>query len=128
MSKPVLGIVLGIIFGALDGLTSVMYPEVMETEGMLMGILIGSTIKGLIVGIIVGFAARKVRSLAKMLIIGFGVSLFFAALVAWTNAMVGQPYWLEIMIPGAIVGLILGYSTQKYGNLPESDTPAAPTP
>ena len=27
----------------------------------------------------------------------------------------GGHYWLEIMIPGSIVGLIVGYATQKFG-------------
>jgi hypothetical protein len=30
----------------------------------------------------------------------------------------GGHYWLEIMIPGSIVGLIVGYATQKFGRRP----------
>jgi hypothetical protein len=27
----------------------------------------------------------------------------------------GQHYYFEIMLPGAILGLIVGFATQKYG-------------
>jgi len=27
-------------------------------------------------------------------------------------------YYFEIMLPGGLVGLIVGYATQKYGNAP----------
>jgi uncharacterized membrane protein (Fun14 family) len=27
----------------------------------------------------------------------------------------GQHYYLEIMIPGGIVGMIVGYATQRFG-------------
>ncbi len=118
MSKPVLGIILGIIFGALDGLSAIFYPATRQAD-ILMGIVIGSSIKGFIVGIIVGFVARKVQSQRAMIIIGFLVGLFFAFLTSLAQTMSDQPaYWLEIMVPGSIVGMILGYATQKYGATP----------
>ena len=51
--------------------------------------------------------------------IAFGTvaSLIFAFLVA---QMQGK-YYFEIMLPGAIVGLLTGYATQRYGKVP---TPA----
>ena len=30
----------------------------------------------------------------------------------------GKHYYVEIMIPGTLVGLILGYATQKFGRRP----------
>ncbi|MGH7500923.1 MAG: hypothetical protein ACREL7_04120 [Longimicrobiales bacterium] len=30
----------------------------------------------------------------------------------------GTPSWLESMLPGSFVGLIVGYATQKYGRRP----------
>jgi hypothetical protein len=27
----------------------------------------------------------------------------------------GSHYWWEIMLPGSLVGLIVGYATQRYG-------------
>ena len=111
MSKPLLGLILGAIFGALDGATALFYPD---TAPLITGILIGSTVKGLIAGVIIGFFARKVSSMWLGVLFGFGVSLLLAFLVAMQPTD-GVYYYLEIMIPGSIVGIILGFATQKYG-------------
>lgn len=112
MSKPVLGIILGIVLGAFDGMTAWFTPE---TKGMVGEIMIYSSFKGLIAGVIIGFFSRKVSDLTKGMIFGFLVGLGLAALVAAMPSATGEHYWLEIMIPGSIVGLILGWATQKYG-------------
>jgi hypothetical protein len=41
--------------------------------------------------------------------VGLLVGLILAYLVT-----LGQPYFWEIILPGAIVGLIVGYATFKY--------------
>jgi hypothetical protein len=112
MSKPLLGLIFGAILGCLDGLTALFTPE---AAPMITGILIGSTFKGVIAGIIIGFVAKKYNSLPLGLVIGFGVGLVLAFLVAAMPDESGKHYWIEIMIPGSLVGLILGYITQKYG-------------
>jgi hypothetical protein len=43
--------------------------------------------------------------------------LLLAFLVAAMPDESGKHYWIEIMIPGSLVGLILGYITQKYGRV-----------
>lgn len=116
MSKPVLGLILGAILGVFDGLTSLFTPE---AAPMITSIMIGSSIKGLIAGLIVGFYARKVRSLKSGVIFGGVVGLVLAALVAAMPDPSGNHYWIEIMVPGTIVGLILGFATQKYGKEPK---------
>jgi uncharacterized membrane protein YeaQ/YmgE (transglycosylase-associated protein family) len=65
--------------------------------------------------LIIGWFAKKVINLQKGLIFGFIIGLILAAIVASFPSENGNYYWLEIMIPGAIVGLILGFVTQKYG-------------
>jgi hypothetical protein len=46
---------------------------------------------------------------------GLAVGLALAGLVVLMNANAGRPaYALEIMLPGALVGLIVGYATMKY--------------
>ena len=77
--------------------------------------MIGSTIKGIIAGVLIGWFARKVNSLALGVVFGLIVGLFLAWLVTVMNVSAGQPaYYAEIMIPGAIVGLIVGYATQRH--------------
>lgn len=115
MNKPLLGAVVGGILGIFDGLSAfVSSPEVAREQ--YLGIIIGSTFKGLIVGVLVGWYASRVQSLAKGMIVGLIVAAFFAYLVAAMPQPDGSHYYWEIMIPGSIVGLIVGYATQKYGN------------
>ena len=113
MKKPVLGLLLGAVLGAFDGLTALISAP--ETAPQIVGIVIGSTIKGLIVGAIVGWYASRVHSLGKGVLVGLVVSAFFAFLIAAMPNPDGSHYWLEIMIPGAIVGAIVGYATQTFG-------------
>jgi hypothetical protein len=68
-------------------------------------------VKGLIAGVLIGVFARKVNSLALGVAFGLGVGALLAFLVAYMQ----HGYYLEIMLPGAIVGLIVGYATQRYG-------------
>jgi hypothetical protein len=109
MNKIVYGLILGGILGIFDGLTAWFTPEV---RSQLLGIVVGSTLKGLVAGILIGFFARKVNSLPLGMFFGLGVGLLFAFFVAH---MQGK-YYFEIMLPGGLVGLIVGYATQKYGS------------
>lgn len=117
MSKPLLGLLLGGILGVFDGLTALFTPEVAP---MMMSIIFGSTIKGLIAGLVIGFYANKVQSTQKGIIFGTLIGLVLAFLVAVMPDESGQHYYLEIMLPGSIVGLIVGFATQKYGKKPET--------
>jgi hypothetical protein len=109
MNKPVFGLILGGILGIFDGLSALVSAP--ETAPQIVGIVTGSTIKGLIAGIAIGFFARKVKSLALGILFGLAVGAFLAFLVAY---MGGGYYW-EIMLPGSILGIIVGYATQRYG-------------
>src|SRR5260370_27380678 len=103
MKKPTLGLLVGAVLGAFDGLTAVATPQ---AAPQIVGIVIGSTIKGLLVGTLVGWYAYRVESLAKGVLVGLGVSAFFAFLIAAMPQPDGHHYWVEIMLPGSIVGLI----------------------
>jgi hypothetical protein len=111
MNKALLGMILGTILGAFDGLTAWFTPAV---RNALLGIVIGSTIKGLIAGVLIGYFARKVNSLPLGIVFGLAVGLLLAFAVA---AMQPGPnhYYFEIMLPGGIVGTIIGYATQRFG-------------
>lgn len=109
MNKVVYGLILGGILGIFDGLTSWFTPEV---RPQLLGIVVGSTIKGIIAGVLIGFFARKVHSLPLGILFGLGVGLLLAFFIARTQGK----YYFEIMLPGGLVGVIVGYATQKYGS------------
>ncbi|HKS74494.1 MAG TPA: hypothetical protein VJQ82_14925 [Terriglobales bacterium] len=112
MNKVWLGLLIGTILGAIDGLTAWFTPEV---RTQLLGIVIGSTVKGLIAGILIGYFARKVNSLPWGIIFGLGVGLLLAFAVAAMPQPSGKHYYFEIMLPGGIVGMIVGYATQRFG-------------
>jgi hypothetical protein len=74
-----------------------------------------ATIKGVIAGILIGVFARKVHSLMLGIVFGLGVGLLLAFIVA----QVQHGYYFQIMLPGGMVGLIVGYATQRYGRGPK---------
>lgn len=111
MSKPLIGVILGAALGVVDGLTAWFTPAVRDQIG---GIVIGSTLKGIIAGIAIGFFAKKFHSLPVGILFGVLVGAFLAFLVA----LMQGGYYFEIILPGTMVGLIVGFATQKYGNSP----------
>jgi MFS family permease len=113
MKKPLLGLLLGGVLGVFDGLSALISAP--EVAPQIMGIVIGSTLKGVIVGVLVGWFAYRVRSMSMGLVVGLLVSAFFAWLVAALPSPDGKHYYLEIILPGSILGLIVGYATQRYG-------------
>jgi hypothetical protein len=115
MNKVLLGLILGGVLGIFDGLTAWFTPAVRD---QMMGIVIGSTVKGIIAGLLIGYFARKVNSLALGILFGLGVGALLAFLVAAMPDPSGKHYYFEIMLPGSIVGIIVGYATQKFGRTP----------
>ncbi|MFL5442630.1 MAG: hypothetical protein ACJ79W_26035 [Myxococcales bacterium] len=113
MNRIAVGVLVGGVLGILDGLTAWFYPDV---RSQLAGIVIGSTVKGLVAGAIIGLFARKVSSLGWTLVFGTFVGALFAFLVAH----MGGKYYLEIVLPGSLVGLFTGYATIRYGRAPAS--------
>jgi hypothetical protein len=76
----------------------------------MIGIVIGSTINGLLTGVIIGVFSRKVHSLALGLVFGLAVGAFFAYLILLMN----PGHALNIMLPGSLVGLIVGFVAQSH--------------
>jgi hypothetical protein len=111
MNKPVFGLLLGAFLGIFDGLTAWFTPA---ARPMLLGIVIGSTFKGLIGGVCAGYFAHKVRSIPLGILFGLAVGLLLAYGVAAMPSATGEHYYFEIMLPGSILGAVVGYATQKY--------------
>jgi len=110
LKKPLFATLLGGVLGIFDGLTALFTPEARD---QIVGIVIGSTIKGILTGVIIGFFATKVRSLAIGTIFGLVVGAFFAYLILLMN----PGHTLNIMLPGSLVGVIVGYAAQKHQRL-----------
>lgn len=120
MNRIAVGILVGGALGILDGLTAWFTPD---ARPQMVGIVLGSTFKGLVAGAIIGFFARKVPSLGWTLVFG----TFVGAVLAFAVAHMGGKYYLEIILPGSLVGLLTGYATIRYGR-PPSAAPSGAAP
>lgn len=122
MNKILLGLLLGTVLGAIDGATAWFTPEV-RVE--MATIIIGSTFKGLVGGILIGLFARKVHNVAAGVLFGLAIGALLALAIAlMPDAITHKHYYFQIILPGSIVGLIVGYATQRYGAPAASATPA----
>lgn len=109
MNKVAIGLLLGAVLGLFDGATAWFTPE---ARAGIVGILIGSTIKGMIAGLAAGWFARKVRSIPAGIAFGLAVGAILAGIIV---ALQHGAHALEIMLPGTLVGAIVGWATQRYG-------------
>ena len=113
MNKVLLGLLLGTVLGAIDGASAWFTPEV-RVE--MATIIIGSTFKGLVGGILIGFFARKVKSVPAGVLFGLAIGALLAlAIAVMPDPITHKHYYPEIILPGSIVGMIVGYATQRYG-------------
>ena len=119
-NKIVVGLIFGTILGAIDGATAWFTPEV---RPVIASIILGSSFKGLLVGVLSGWFARRVQSMTWGIAVGAGIGLLFAYLVAAMPSATGQHYYLEIMLPGFVVGAIIGFLTQRMGVSPAASRP-----
>ena len=102
-----IGVVLGAVLGALDGLSAWFSPD---ARPIIVIIVVGSTLKGIVTGLLAGLIARWRES--TMLGIVAGVAIGF---VLSHVAALGQPgHYVEIVLPGMLVGAIVGFVTQRY--------------
>jgi uncharacterized membrane protein YeaQ/YmgE (transglycosylase-associated protein family) len=112
MNKILIGLLFGLVLGAIDGATAWFTPDARPFIG---GIMVGSSIKGMLVGLLSGWFARKVHSTKWGIVLGAGLGLLFAFIVAALPSATGKHYYLEIMLPGFVVGAIIGFVTQRMG-------------
>jgi hypothetical protein len=108
LNKVLFATLLGGFLGIFDGLTAWFSPDVRD---QMVGIVIGSTVKGLLTGVLIGVFSRKVRSLLYGTVFGLAVGACFAYLILLMNP--GPGHALNIMLPGSLVGLIVGYVSQS---------------
>src|SRR5262245_38677202 len=121
MKKIGIAMAVGAVLGALDGLTAWFEPAVRDQVGTIMML---SSLKSVIAGLLVGLFACFVKKPSAVIICGLLVGLGLAYLVAWKpDPTTGKHYYAQIMIPGTLVGLLVGYATVRYGER-QSASPA----
>jgi len=117
MRRVGLAVVLGAILGAFDGLTAWFTPEVRDQLGT---IVMFSSLKSVIAGLLIGVFAVFVKKGPAVVAFGFAVGLLLAYLVASMSPdpNTGEHYYVQIMVPGALVGVLVGWATARYGGRP----------
>jgi hypothetical protein len=109
VNKIVFAMIIGAVLGALDGLSA--YFSEPEVRPVILTIVAGSTVKGIVTGLLIALFERKVKSLALGILFGLVVGLGLAYLVTLGNP---PSYFWKIMLPGGLVGLLVGYATYKH--------------
>jgi hypothetical protein len=110
VTKPMLGLVVGGVLGLLDGLSGFFEPAL----GPVMGSVITfSLLKGLVSGIAIGYFSQKVSSMAAGIFTGIGIAGVLSLLVILHAGM--ALFW-DILLPGMLLGGIVGFATQKCGS------------
>ena len=75
-----------------------------------------SMLKGLIAGALIGLYATKVQSIPWGLFVGVVIAALLSLLVVLHAGM--ALFW-DIMLPGMLIGLIVGFATQRFGRKAE---------
>lgn len=106
---------LGGSLGLLDGLSGFLEPRL----ALVMGSVITfSLLKGLVSGVVTGLVAQKVHSMLLGILAGMGIAGALSLLVVWRA---GTALFWDIMLPGMLLGVIVGFSTQKFGKRMEPE-------
>ncbi|HVH72426.1 MAG TPA: hypothetical protein VNB49_15135 [Candidatus Dormibacteraeota bacterium] len=114
LSKPMLGLVTGGTLGLLDGLSGFLEPSLAP---VMTSVITFSMFKGLLSGLAIGFFSQRVRSMLLGLFAGIVIAAVLSLLVI---LIAGMGLFWDIMLPGMLLGLIVGFATQKFGKRVEA--------
>ena len=110
MTKPMLGLAVGGTLGLLDGLSGFLEPSL---AAVMSSVITFSLLKGLVAGLTIGYVSQRVHSLAMGIFAGVAIAAALSLLVVWRAGM--ALFW-DIMLPGMLLGVIVGLATQKFGS------------
>ena len=113
LTKPVLGLTIGGVLGMLDGLSGFLEPSLAAVMG---SVITFSLLKGLVAGIATGYVSQRVHSMAVGILAGIAIAAALSLLVVLRAGM--ALFW-DILLPGMLLGAIVGFATQRFGKRPE---------
>ena len=109
LSKPVLGLAVGGTLGLMDGLSGFLYPGLAP---VMTSVITFSLLKGLIAGVIIGYVAQRLHSMILGILAGAVIASALSLLVILRAGM--ALFW-DILLPGMLLGVIVGFATQRFG-------------
>jgi len=114
LTKPMLGLAVGGVLGLLDGLSGFFEPSLTPVMG---SVITFSLLKGLVAGIATGYVSQRVHSMLLGIVAGTAIAAVLSILVILRAGM--ALFW-DILLPGMLLGAIVGFATQRYGRAEES--------
>ena len=114
LTKPMLGLAVGGTLGLLDGLSGFLEPSLAP---VMSSVITFSLLKGLLSGIAIGYVSQRVHSMAVGLLAGLGIA---AAMCLVVILHAGMALFWDIMLPGMLLGVVVGFTTQKFGKQTEA--------
>src|SRR5271168_1404798 len=109
LTKPMLGLAVGGTLGLLDGLSGFFEPSLAP---VMSSVITFSLLKGLVAGIAIGYVSQRFDSMLVGILAGIGIAGALSLLVILRAGM--TLFW-DIMLPGMLLGVIVGFTTQKFG-------------
>jgi len=109
VSKPVLGLVVGGMLGLLDGLSGFFEPSLAP---VMSSVITFSLLKGLVSGIATGYVSERVHSMLLGVLSGVAIAAGLSLLVI---LQAGMALFWDILLPGMLLGAIVGFATQRFG-------------
>ena len=109
LTKPMLGLVVGGTLGLLDGLSGFLEPSLAP---LMSSVITFSLLKGLVSGIAIGYVSQRFHSMLVGILAGIGIA---AALSLMVILHAGMALFWDIMLPGMLLGVVVGFTTQKFG-------------
>ena len=114
ISKPVLGLIVGGGLGLADGLSGFFEPSLAPVMG---SVITFSLLKELVAGIATGYVSQRVHSMLLGILAGIGIA---AALSFVVILHAGMALFWDILLPGMLLGAIVGFATQRFGRAKET--------
>ena len=108
-TKPIIGLAVGGTLGLLDGLSGFLEPSLAPLMG---SVITFSLMKGLVSGVAIGYFAKRVHSTPLGILVGVLIAAVFSMLLILKAGM--ALFW-DIMLPGMLLGVIVGFATQRFG-------------
>jgi hypothetical protein len=109
LTKPILGLAVGGTLGLLDGLSGFFEPSLAPVMG---SVITFSLLKGLVAGLATGYVSQRFHSMTVGILAGTGIAAALSLLVILHGGM--ALFW-DILLPGMLLGVIVGFATQRFG-------------
>lgn len=120
ITKPMLGLAVGGTLGLMDGLSGFLEPSLAP---LMTSVITFSLLKGLVSGVAIGYFSKKVHSMPLGILAGVLIAAAFSMLLI---LKAGMALFLDIMLPGMLLGVIVGFATQRFGKQAADSRPAHP--